>query len=365
MSLPISENIFKAIQEKNFSEMTPVQSTCIPLTLAGHDLIVQSKTGSGKTAAFVIPILQQIDSNKMKSQALILCPTRELCDQVLKESQSYSKYIKNLKVVGLIGGQSYQDQESALDQGAQLIVGTPGRTLEHFKNGHVASSEIKILVLDEADRLLEPGFAEEMKSILNLLPKKRQTLFYSATYPESMQELSREFQVHPKVITIENTQNVDDRIEQFLYHAEKPEKLKTLMHILNHHPSKNTLIFCRTKLTVDEIGKALTLAKIKNHILHADLKQADRDKAMTLFRGGKLQVLVATDVAARGIDIDTLQLVVNYDLPPTVDIYIHRIGRTGRAGRKGTAVAIATAYEADLVKQIEAVTKVHMNVLTE
>lgn len=359
-SFPVSDPLLKVIEEKGFWQMTQVQSTCLPLILEGRDLIVQSQTGSGKTAAFVIPLLQKIDVKLLKPQALILCPTRELCDQVLKECLSFSKYIKNLKIVALVGGQPYQPQEELLHDGVHLIVGTPGRTLEHINDERVQLAAVKMVVLDEADRLLEPGFADEMKSILNRLPKSRQTLFFSATYPEGMVELSQNYQLNPKMISINPEENRQSSIDQYIYHAEKPEKLNVLMQILKNHPSSCTLIFCRTKLMVNEIGKCLTQLKIQNQILHADLKQTERDQAMARFRRGDLQVLVATDVAARGIDVDTLQLVVNFDLPASVDIYVHRIGRTGRAGRSGTVVAISTAYEADLVKQIEGVTKIKM-----
>jgi ATP-independent RNA helicase DbpA len=336
-----------------FSEMTAIQAASIPPLLAGKDFIGQSKTGSGKTAAFVIPILQKIQPAVAQPQALILCPTRELCDQVLKECRKFSKHLQNIKTVALVGGQAYPPQEEALRNGVHLIVGTPGRTLEHLKNGKVKVAQLKILVLDEADRLLEEGFAEEMKAIIEALPQQRQTIFFSATFPESMEELSQQYQKNAERITIREDKQETPMIEQYVYAAEKPEKMEVLKLILKNHPSKCTLIFCRTKAAVAEIGQMLALAKISSQILHADLKQTERDRAMALFRKGSLQILVATDVAARGLDIDTLELVINFDLPPSPDTYIHRIGRTGRAGRKGTAVSIATAYEAELLVEIE------------
>lgn len=340
--------------------MTPVQAECIPLLLAGRDLIGQSKTGSGKTATFVIPVLQKINIQNRQPQVLILCPTRELCDQVLKQTQLFSKYIKSLKIAQLIGGRPMEEQTQALASGAHLIVGTPGRTLEHFKNRHVKTQALKTVVLDEADRLLEEAFAEEITSIMDLLPPQRQTVFFSATFPEVMADLSQKYQNNPERITINETELTKLQIEQFVYAAEKPQKMETLLQILKNHPSKCTLIFCRTKLAVNEIGKLLKEQKISSAILHADLKQNERDAAAKAFKGGKLQVLVATDVVARGIDIDILELVINFDLPPSPEIYIHRIGRTGRAGRKGCAVSIATEYEAELVTQIEAATGVKM-----
>jgi ATP-dependent RNA helicase DbpA len=359
-NMNLSSEIMKVISETGFVEMTQVQSECIPLLLKGHDLIGQSKTGSGKTAAFVIPILQKVDTNIHHPQALILCPTRELCDQVFKQVAKFSKYIRTLKVTALIGGRPMEEQERALANGVHLIVGTPGRVLEHFKNRNFKADQLKTIVLDEADRLLDDAFSDEIKTIMDLLPKKRQTIFFSATFPEVMNELSQKYQSSPERITIKETEGSKLQIEQFVYAAEKPEKMELLLKILKKHPSNCTLIFCRTKAAVDEIGKRLKQEKMTCEILHADLKQTERDATAAAFRKGKLNVLVATDVAARGLDIDILQLVINFDLPSSTEIYIHRIGRTGRAGRKGSAVSIATDYEKDLVIQIETATGVTM-----
>jgi ATP-independent RNA helicase DbpA len=340
--------------------MTQVQADCIPVLLDGRDLIGQSKTGSGKTAAFVIPLLQRIDIKNVQPQALILCPTRELCDQVLKQAQLFSKYMRGFKIAQLIGGRPMEEQTQTLAKGVHLIVGTPGRTLEHFKNRNFKTQNLKMVVLDEADRLLDDAFAEEITAMMDLIPKKRQTIFFSATFPEVMNEISQKYQNNPERIKIEENEDTKLQIEQYVYAAEKPQKIEALVQILKNHPSSCTLIFCRTKLAVNEIGKLLKQEKTTSAILHADLKQAERDATTKAFRSGKLQVLVATDVAARGIDIDQLQLVINFDLPSSTEIYIHRIGRTGRAGRKGSAVSIATEYEAELLQQIEAATGVKM-----
>lgn len=355
-SLNLSDSLRRVLRNLNFTEMTDIQAACIPAIRAGRDLIAQSKTGSGKTAAFVIPALEKINLTQTSPQVLILCPTRELCDQVSKECLKFAKYIVDLEIVALVGGQPNPPQVNALMRGAHLIVGTPGRTLEHLRNGHIDVTGLKTLILDEADRLLEEGFAEEMKAIIEALPKDRQTLFFSATFPAVMEELSQRYQKNAERITIKEPENSKWKIEQFVYSAEKPEKLAVLNKILKRHPSNCTLIFCRTKMAVNEIGKMLKDAKISSRILHADLQQADRDLATTMFRDGKLQVLVATDVAARGLDIARLQLVINFDLPASTDTYIHRIGRTGRAGRSGVAVSIATDYEINLVVEIEAAT---------
>ncbi len=358
--LNLSQQITKAISELGFMQMTQVQFECIPKLLSGLDLIGQSKTGSGKTAAFVIPVLQKIDINNHNPQAMVLCPTRELCDQVYHQAKLISKYMNGFKIVQLIGGRPMAEQIKMLDAGVHFIVGTPGRTLEHFKNKNIQTKKLRTIVLDEADRLLDEAFAEEITAIMETLPENRQTIFFSATFPEVMTDLSRKYQNNPERILIQETENTKLQIEQFLYAAEKPEKIQTLMQILKRHPSKCTLIFCRTKAAVDEIGVRLKQEKIICETLHADLKQNRRDSVTSAFRNGKLQVMVATDVAARGIDIDILQLVINFDLPSSTEIYIHRIGRTGRAGRTGVAVSIATDYEAELVSQIEIATGVNM-----
>lgn len=359
-SLGLSEKLLKTIQEMGFSEMTPIQAASIPVLMSGKDLIGQSQTGSGKTAAFIIPILEKIQISHTQAQALILCPTRELCDQVLREARKFSKTMNGLQVVSLVGGQPYPPQIQALEKGAQLLVGTPGRTLELLRNGHVNTQKLKTLVLDEADRMLEEGFADEMKAIMSELPRERQTILFSATFPETMEELSRSYQKNPERIQIQKEEQGSPSIEQYVYTAENPDKVQTLIKILQRHPSMCTLIFCRTKATVDEIGKLLAQSKVSCEVLHGDLEQSARDRATSLFRNGSRRILVATDVAARGLDIDALELVINVDLPSSPDIYIHRIGRTGRAGRTGTAVSISTDYEVLKVIEIEKATGVKM-----
>jgi len=359
-SLALSDDLRRALDEIGFSKMTPIQAAGIPAFLAGHDFIGQSKTGSGKTAAFVIPILQKIQVTEADPQALILCPTRELCDQVLQECRKFSKHIPKFITLALVGGQPYQPQADALQKGVHLIVGTPGRTLEHLNSGKINISRFKILVLDEADRLLQDGFTEEMNAIIEKLPSQRQTVFFSATFPDSIVTLSQRHQNNAQRITITENEKSPSLIEPFVYKAEKPQKMEALIQILQTHPSMCTLIFCRTKSAVDQIGKWLAQSKVSSLTLHADLAQTERDRTTALFRNGSLRILVATDVAARGLDIDALELVINFDLPPNADIYIHRIGRTGRAGRKGTAVSIATDYETELVLEIEKTTGVQM-----
>jgi ATP-independent RNA helicase DbpA len=359
-SLALSEQLLRTIEQLGFSQMTPIQSASIPVLLAGKDLIGQSQTGSGKTAAYMIPILQKIVVSDLNPQALILCPTRELCDQVLKESRKFSKAIPGMKAVALVGGQPYPPQTQALQNGVHLIVGTPGRTLEHLKSGLLNVRNLQFFVLDEADRMLEEGFADEMATILESLPWQRQTIFFSATFPEGIEKLSRQFQKNAERISITLEAQQAPNIEQYIYMAENPQKVETLIKVLKNHPSMCTLIFCRTKATVDEIGRLLQKSKVSCEVLHGDLEQPERDRAVSLFRNGSRRILVATDVAARGLDIDTLELVINVDLPSSTEMYIHRIGRTGRAGRQGVAVSIATSYEIGKVIEIETATGTKM-----
>ncbi len=359
-SLPLSPPLLKVINDMGFSEMTPIQAQSLPLLLAGKDLIGQSQTGSGKTAAFIIPILEKIKVDELYAQALILCPTRELCDQVLRECRKFSKAFPGLQTVALVGGQPYPQQLQALERGVLLIVGTPGRTLEHLNEKNAKFDKLKFFVLDEADRMLEEGFADELTAIIDDLPENRQTIFFSATFPEGVESLSQRYQKKAERITIEQSSQNSLHIQQYVYDSENPQKEETLLKILKQHPSQCTLIFCRTKATVAQIGQRLSQHRVSCGVLHGDLEQPDRDKVTTLFRNGSLRVLVATDVAARGLDIDTLELVINMDMPSSTDIYIHRIGRTGRAGRKGTAISIMTEYEIPLVAEIEVTTGVRM-----
>lgn len=359
-SLSISPQLLQLIREMGFTDMTPIQAASIPVLMAGRDLVGQSQTGSGKTAAFIIPILEKIDIASRNPQALILCPTRELCDQVLRECRKFAKSKPGVITLGLIGGQPMFQQTNTLHQGAHLLVGTPGRTLDHFINRNIYVQDLKTLVLDEADRMLEEGFAEEMDAILAELPKERQTIFFSATYPEEIASLSKKHQKNAEHIVIESDNSNKLQIDQYVYSSENPDKVETLFKILKNHPSGSTLIFCRTKQAVKDIGELLQKMKLSCGILHGDLEQPERDRATALFRNGSLRILVATDVAARGLDIDSLELVINVDLPPNSEVYVHRIGRTGRAGRKGTAVSIATEYEAPYVAEIEELTGVKM-----
>lgn len=359
-SLSLSEALVKVLSDQNLTQMTPIQAASIPILLEGKDLIGQSQTGSGKTLAFSLPVLQKIDLGSKIPQALILCPTRELCDQVTKEIRKLARAVPGLQIVTLVGGQPHSPQRQALQQGVHIIVGTPGRTLDFLNDGEIILDHFQTLVLDEADRMLDEGFADEMSRILDQLPTDRQTVFFSATFTDSIAALSRHYQKNPERVVIASENPAALQIEQYVYTAENPDKLETLIRLLQQHPSNCTLVFCRTKASVAEIAATLSKMKVSCGALHGDLEQSERDQVMALFRNGSLRILVATDVAARGLDIDQLELVVNFDLPVSAEIYVHRIGRTGRAGRKGEAVSIANAFEEMKLKDIETLTKVPM-----
>ena len=358
-SLALSAELLEVVKELGFTEMTSIQAQSLPLLLAGKDLIGQSKTGSGKTAAFALPILQQIKLDEHLIQAVILCPTRELCAQVGRDFRTLGRRHKGLQVLVVSGGQPLGLQLKALDKGVHIVVGTPGRVLDLLGRGRIDFSQIRTLVLDEADRMLDMGFADEIASVFQAMPKKRQTVLFSATFPESIDLLSKKYQKNPQRIFIPD--DVDAlSIEQFVYEVEAAEagqrveaKINILLRVLQQHRAESTLIFCNQKTTVAELAAVLEKDKVSCGCLHGDLEQRERDQVMALFRNGSYRILVATDVAARGLDIEQLDLVVNFDLPTQPDVYVHRIGRTGRAGRSGVAVTLASPFDAMKLVEIE------------
>jgi ATP-independent RNA helicase DbpA len=359
-SLNLCEELVAVLRDQNILEATPIQAQSIPALMQGKDLWGQSQTGSGKTLAFALPILNRLQIHLRLPQALILCPTRELCDQVAREFRRFGKFHPGLQVVTLVGGQPHGPQRRALEDGVHILVGTPGRTLDFLSDQAIPLEDLKTLVLDEADRMLDEGFLQEMEEILRRLPARRQTVLFSATASESMKAFSCNHQKNPLEVSVASTPESALSIEQFVYTTENAQKTEMLLRVLQQHPSDCTLIFCRTKASVSEILERLQKLKVSCAGLHGDLEQSQRDQVMALFRNGSVQILVATDVAARGLDIDHLELVVNYDLPPSAEIYVHRIGRTGRAGRQGAAVSLANAFEAIKLMEIEKYTSVPM-----
>lgn len=360
-SLPLINEILAVVQELGFSSLTPIQAQSIPLLLQGKDLVGRSQTGSGKTAAFIIPILQNLNLRQRTVQALILCPTRELSDQVAKETRKLGRKLGELQVVAMYGGVPARDQIKSMQSGPHIVVGTPGRVLDLVSRGIVNLNDVKTFVLDEADKMLEMGFSDEVLNIVQQLPKQRQTVLFSATFPDTLKAISRRYQKNPIEVKIENQDEVVSSIEQILYEYDDSEsKVGLLMRVLQQHPALSTLVFCNQKTTVNDLVSDFTQQGVPCGALHGDLEQRDRDKVVSLFRNKSYRILIATDVAARGLDIEHLELVVNYDFPLQTETYIHRIGRTGRAGKLGTSVLLAKTTDTLKVLELESATKVQL-----
>jgi ATP-independent RNA helicase DbpA len=343
----------EVLSELGFTTLTPIQEQSIPLLLEGRDLIGQSQTGSGKTLAFGLPILSQIKVKKRYVQALIVCPTRELCAQVAREIRRAGRREKGLQVLVLAGGQPSGPQRAALEKGAHIAVGTPGRLLDLLQRS-LDVSFVRTVVLDEADRMLDMGFQEDMEILLGAIPKERQTVLFSATFPESIDEMSRKFQVNPARINVAAESVATAKIQEFVWEASPSNKHELVLSALQHYEPANTLVFCNQKVSAAELAQKLQDSDVSTASLHGDLEQFDRDRVMARFRNGSIRVLVATDVASRGIDIEGLDLVINYDIPHKPEIYVHRIGRTGRAGKSGLAVMFMTSRERHKIDEIEA-----------
>jgi len=352
-SLPLSAALLAVVKELGFERLTPIQAQSIPSLLEGKDLIGQSKTGSGKTAAFALPLLQKVDLSRRELQGLVLCPTRELSAQVARELRKLGRNLSGLSVVTLAGGQEVREQARALEHGAHLAVGTPGRLIDHLQRRNLKVHRVATVVLDEADRMLDMGFGEDVGKVLKALPATRQTMFFSATYPASIRELSAKYQRDPLRVTVVDESDAAPRTKELVVHVAPEQKLDALRWILQKYPHDSALIFANLKLGVAEIARALGSGSASVASLHGDLEQRDRDRELAKFRNGSTRVLVATDVAARGIDLEKLDLVVNFDLPTQPEIYVHRIGRTGRAGEVGLAVSLCARAEQPRLEAIE------------
>jgi ATP-independent RNA helicase DbpA len=352
-SLALSPALLEVVKELGFSELTPIQEQSIPALLEGKDLVGQSKTGSGKTAAFALPLLQKLNLEQRELQGLVLCPTRELSAQVARELRKLGRNLPGLSVLTLSGGQEVREQARALERGAHLAVGTPGRLLDHLQRRNLKVHRVASVVLDEADRMLDMGFGEDVGKVLKSLPATRQTVFFSATYPATIRELSAKYQREPVRVSIVEEADLAPRTKELVVHVATEQKGDALRWLLQQYPHDSALIFANLKITVAEIEKMLTKAQLSVASLHGDLEQFDRDRVMAKFRNGSTRVLVATDVAARGIDLEKLDLVVNFDLPTQPEIYVHRIGRTGRAGQVGLAVSLCARAEQPRLEAIE------------
>lgn len=354
--LSLSKKILAAISDMGFEEPTPIQAQAIPHILANKDIIGQAQTGTGKTAAFGIPIIEKSDSSLPKVQALILTPTRELAIQVAEEINKISSY-KRLKALPIYGGQPIDRQIRALRMGVQVVIGTPGRILDHLERRTLRLDNVKILVLDEADEMLDMGFIDDIESIIKKTPPERQTLLFSATMPMLIKRLAEKYLKNPETVTISKEELTVPLIQQYYYEIAKGSKTDALCRILDYEDYDSVIIFCRTKRGVDELVASLQTRGYFAEGLHGDLTQAQRDKTMKSFREAKVEILVATDVAARGLDIERVSHVVNFDIPQDPESYVHRIGRTGRAGREGKAMTLITPAEYRQLRVIEKLVK--------
>lgn len=335
-----------------YHTMTPIQEASLPHTLAGSDIIAQAKTGSGKTASFGIPLLLALHVNSMRIQSVVLCPTRELADQVSAELRRLARFTHNIKIVTLCGGTRFVPQCISLEHGAHIVVGTPGRILQHLQEKTISFEHIKTLVLDEADRMLDMGFYEDIEKIIAKMPQKRQTLLFSATFPKEIEQMCNDVQTDAIRVSIEEEAHTASHIAQVCYRVEASEKEKALKGVLLESDAKSVIIFCKTKVAVAELQAYLYDEGFDALSLHGDLEQIDRDEHLLLFANGSAQILVATDLAARGLDVKDVEMVINYELPNTMEIYTHRIGRTGRMGKEGTAISFVTPREERFLEEL-------------
>ncbi len=355
--LEINEGIKKSIEDLGFEQPSPIQAKAIPVMLEGHDVIGQAQTGTGKTAAFSIPLLEKIDVNCKKIQAIVLCPTRELAIQVSEEMRKLTKYMSGLKTLPVYGGQPINRQIKALKGGVQVVIGTPGRVIDHINRKTLRLENVKMVVLDEADEMLDMGFREDIETILTNVPEERQTALFSATMPKSILELTKKYQTEPVHIKVVRKELTVSNIKQFYIETRNTNRLEVLTRIVDVYNPKLTVVFTNTKKGADELVSALQARGYGADSLHGDMKQVQRDIVMDKFRAGTIDILVATDVAARGIDIDDVECVINYELPQDEEYYVHRIGRTGRAGREGIAFSFAFGRDMRRLKDIERYTK--------
>ena len=351
-SLPLSSEQRANLDSLGYQQMTVVQAASLPAILNEKDLIIQAKTGSGKTAAFALGLLQKIRPRFFGLQALVLCPTRELADQVAKEIRQLARCIPNIKLLTLCGGTPLRPQADSLEYGAHIVVGTPGRIKDHLSRQTLDLSTLETLVLDEADRMLDMGFYDEIINIIENTPKDRQTLMFSATYPHAIKKMANKIQNKPEMVKVD-IEHKADVIEQLFYLTNNYQRKDSLLTLLSHFNLKSTVVFCHTKIQCDEIAIYLQDNQVEAIALHGDLDQRQRDQAMVRFSNHSCPVLVATDVAARGLDIKSLQAVINYELPHDPEIFVHRIGRTGRAGEKGLALSLYTDSEISRIIALE------------
>ena len=351
-SLNLSPALLENLASLGYLQMTPIQAQSLPLVLDGKDLIAKAKTGSGKTAAFALGLLSRLNVNRVDVQALVLCPTRELADQVAQEIRRLARALPNVKLVTLCGGTPTAPQSATLGFGAHIAVGTPGRILKHLEQGTLELSSLETLVLDEADRMLDMGFGEDINRVISYAPERRQTLLFSATYPEGIAQMSRGVQRNPVEVSVESLHE-GSAIEQKLYEVPAGQRLDALTWLLSHYQPGSCVVFCNTKRACNDVADHLAAKGFSALALNGDLEQRERDQVLVRFANGSATILVATDVAARGLDIKELGAVINYELTYDPEVHVHRIGRTGRAGQQGLALSLYQPSEAQRVNLIE------------
>ncbi len=351
--LQLDERILRAVADMGFEEASPIQAQAIPVQMEGRDIIGQAQTGTGKTAAFGIPLLQKVDPKSKKLQAIALCPTRELAIQVADEIRRLAKYMHGVKVLPIYGGQDIVKQIRSLKDGTQIIIGTPGRVMDHLRRKTVKFDHIQTVVMGEADEMLNMGFLEDMETILSQLPEERQTVMFSATMPQAIADIAHKFQKEPVTVKVVKKELTVPKVTQYYYEVKPKTKVEVMCRLLDMYAPKLSVVFCNTKKGVDELVQALQGRGYFAEGLHGDLKQIQRDRVMNSFRNGRTDILVATDVAARGIDVDDVEAVFNYDLPQDDEYYVHRIGRTGRAGREGIAFSFVVGKEVYKLRDIQ------------
>lgn len=351
-SLPLPPAVLANLTQLGYDTMTPIQAASLPVALAGKDLIAQAKTGSGKTAAFALALLSKLNPRWFAVQAMVLCPTRELADQVTVEIRRLARAQDNIKVVTLCGGVALRGQRASLEHGAHIVVGTPGRILDHLQREYLTLEGLSTLVLDEADRMLDMGFFDDIATVAKQCPKERQTLLFSATYPEGIEKLARLFLRDPQLVKVE-APAAESTIEQRFYEVDKSSRLETVVKLLNHFRPVSTLAFCNTKQQCKDLVDLLQTHGFSALALYGELEQRERDQVLAQFANRSCSVLVATDVASRGLDISQLEAVINVDITPDPEVHVHRIGRTGRAGEKGLALSLASMHEMGAVGKIE------------
>ena len=351
--LQLDERIVRAVTDMGFEAASPIQAQAIPVQLEGLDIIGQAQTGTGKTAAFGIPLLQKIDPDSKKLQAIALCPTRELAIQVAEEIRRLAKYMHGIKVLPIYGGQDIVRQIRGLKDGTQIVIGTPGRVMDHMRRKTIRCDHVHTVIMDEADEMLNMGFLEDMETILSQLPEERQTVMFSATMPPAIQEIARKFQKDPVNVKVVKKELTVPKVTQYYYEVKPKTKVEVMCRLLDMYAPKLSVAFCNTKKQVDELVQEPQGRGYFAEGLHGDLKQEQRDRVMNSFRNGATEILVATDVAARGIDVDDVEAVFNYDIPQDDEYYVHRIGRTGRAGRDGIAFSFVVGREVYKLRDIQ------------